>query len=178
MSYLRVFSLAVLLVLGACSKTPETPEEGAQGQALAAQAASGKVSAVAVPRADGKPINLGKNYSAAWSPGQVGMNEEAVVVLQLDPASGQHWNGEDYPEGFPFKLEVAPADGLSIEPTVVKAGEPAFNFSEQQITVQYKVKALKAGEHIVTFKGSLSTCDDKSCQIMRDEKFTLGLIAK
>jgi hypothetical protein len=114
-----------------------------------------------------------KYYSVQISPAEVPASTEASVVVAIVPASGWKWNAE-----YPAKFKLSSADG-------VKLGKSEFSTRSGDVQADKDATRLSvpgvvagAGAHSIDVTGSFSVCNETSCKIMRDEKFTLALTGR
>ena len=160
--HITIVCLLLLFVTTACSK-PESNSAGDSATTPGGSPSSQRITSESVVKAAAQPVEIPAGGSA-----------EATVRITIQ--SGYHVNAN--PPSYPYlkatKLEISPADGLSVDSvTYPKALNKKFAFDKNQLAVyegETELRAMlkadtsaKPGQRSISARLRIQACDEQVC---------------
>jgi len=174
--HMRIF-ISVLIVtlfsLGACKKSPPTPE-AKQDHAAHDHAAHDHAGHEAKPAAEepaapaGPKIETG-SFSLAVAPAQAkyAAGKPGELEIALESRGEWHVNQE-----YPIRVDLKATPGVTF-PKVELVKDDATEFGDEKVRFLAAVEPASAGEHEVTCDVSFALCTEENCIL---EKRTLAMV--
>lgn len=135
--------VAVLMTVSACERETYDPADESDAPAEAVAVAS-------------------DDYRLQVDGQEIASGEETTVNLAVLPGDDLKINLE-----FPWSFEFENADAVTVDDGPIDIN--AIDLTEERATIPVALTAQGAGQHTISGVGNFSVCNDKVCEVMRDE---------